>query len=132
MSSTDLEVKKSQLAELIELAKADGQVDAHEAVLVKNVAMHLGIAPEEFTKVVANPDMVMFRRSYDEMENRKRFYQALMMMQMDLKTHPEELSFCQELGLKLGLESSKVNRALKVLVEQGGTLEFDAFSTLMD
>lgn len=129
--STDLELKKSQLAELIQLAKADGHVDAHEIILIKNLALHLGIKADEFQSVVANPEMVMFRKSYDDLENRQRFYRALMMMQMDLKAHPEEKAFCQEFGQRLGLDSSKVAQALSALETQGGSLSFEEFNGLM-
>lgn len=127
----DLELKKSQLAELVQLAKADGHVDAHEVILIKNLALHLGLQNEDFQKVVSNPEMVMFRKSYDDLENRQRFYRALMMMQMDLKAHPEEKAFCQELGQRLGLDSSNVSKALAALEENGGEMTFDSFNELM-
>ena len=103
-SSINHDVKKSHLAQLIMLAQVDNKIDPHEAIFIKTLALKMRISEKEFNEILAAPENVEQLKAWEDNSNLRRYYETLLLMNIDSNTEPAEKEFCRELGVKLGIE----------------------------
>ena len=126
----DIQVKRTHVAGLIKLAKADGVVKESEVGLIKLIAIRMGLSSSEFNDIVTSIDQIEFNAPESLDEKKQFLYDVFQLMKVDLSTDDSEQEICQQLGLSLGFEESTVMKASRhmssKLSEVVSRSEFDA------
>jgi uncharacterized tellurite resistance protein B-like protein len=113
--------KLSLLQDLIALSKADNNVSFMETQFINSVAMTMGISAQELQHIKDNP--IPFNPQNKEMDRITQFYRLLLLMGVDSDHHDEEVTFCKNLGLKMGLNPTAINEVIKrILASDKGML----------
>lgn len=127
-----LDEKSSQVANLIKMASADGNVNYFEDMFIKLIVAKLGVTPKEFKYVIDNLDKISFTAPKEE---NKVFYfwQTLQVMKMDMVADEEEIKLCEEIGLRIGFSVAQVEKMVTFM--QGNlrtVIELNHFKELME
>jgi|TARA_B110000259_G_scaffold188239_1_gene245837 hypothetical protein len=127
-----LDEKSSQVANLIKMASADGNVNYFEDMFIKLIVAKLGVTPKEFKYVIDNLDKISFTAPKEE---NKVFYfwQTLQVMKMDMVADEEEIKLCKEIGLRIGFSVAQVEKMVTFM--QGNlrtVIELNHFKELME
>jgi len=109
------EEKRSHLAELIKLAKADDNIHPIEVAFIKKIAIKMGLSSDEFNEVVTNLEHIHFVAPKDDLQKLEQFSHKVILMMTDQDADAEEVAMCRELGAKLGLDSAKVDKVLAAI-----------------
>jgi len=113
--------KLSLLQDLIALSKTDNNVSFMETQFINSVAMSMGISAEELQHIKDNP--ISFNPQNQEIERITQFYRLLLLMGVDADHHEQEVVFCKNLGLKMGLNPVAINEVIKrILASEKGML----------
>ena len=127
-----LDEKSSQVANLIKMASADGNVNYFEDMFIKLIVAKLGVTPKEFKYVIDNLDKISFTAPKEE---NKVFYfwQTLQVMKMDMVADEEEIKLCKEIGLRIGFSVAQVEKMVTYMQENLRTvIELNHFKELME
>ncbi|TLX72624.1 hypothetical protein E9993_17460 [Labilibacter sediminis] len=108
--------EKAQLAVLIKMAKADGQVKGSEDMFLRLMARKLNISISDFEEIYENADKYTYIPPANQEDRFVMFYMIIQMMKMDLSVDVEEIDFCKELGKKLEISDEKVEAIIKVSI----------------
>jgi hypothetical protein len=108
--------KLSNLSMLIQLARADKNLDDIEIEFYLRVAKRLGVFKEDYEKVFHGG--YEFTPPKNEVERVVLFHSLVILAYIDDKIEDSEIHFCYELGLKLGLNTSAVRDILTKLKEE--------------
>lgn len=106
-------MKKQHLANLIKLAKADGQVDLIEDFFIKGIALKLGIGSDEFKRIVDNHETLIGSAPMDKSQQVDFYGHYLHIVSSDRALGENEISLCKELGKRLQLPQDKVDGVLQ-------------------
>ena len=105
-----LNEKSSQLANLIKVAMADGNVNYFEDMFIKLIVGKMGISAQEFKYVVDNIDKVSFTAPKTDEQKVNYFWQTLQVMKMDMVADEKELDICREVGQRIGFTNAQVDK----------------------
>lgn len=105
-----MQQKRSALSQLIQLAKADNEVDPIEYNLIVRIAALLGLQQNEVDELfeTATP----FKPAPSEFQRIEQFHRLVLVANVDLKIDSEELLLLKKFGIALGLRPEAVNRVL--------------------
>ena len=118
---------KSHLANLIRLAQVDEQIHHHEIIFIHSLAMKFSLTDIEFKLIVEQPDRVTFKIPYNEELKLEYYFQALTLMNIDLKSHLKEQEFCIELK-KLRIPSYHCTKLVDYMANNlGEIVSFETF-----
>ncbi len=102
--------KETHIKHLINLAKADGQVHPHELIFIQSLALRMGIDGAVFQRIASHPDLVPFRISTKDDERFAQLCELVMLLHIDQGSDPEELSYVEQVGVKLGFSAELVDK----------------------
>ena len=105
-----LDEKSSQLANLIKVAHADGNINYFEDMFIKLIVGKMGISPKEFKYVVDNLDKISFTVPKTDDQKISYFWQVLQVMKMDMVADEKELKLCKEIGQRIGFTNTQVEK----------------------
>lgn len=108
--------KLSHLNDLIQLSRIDGYESSIESSYIETVAERLGVAPDDLNKLKKNQLQVKFSPPRFEYQIIPQFHRIVLLMGIDRMIYKEELNFCTELGLKMGLNLSAVKEILEKMI----------------
>lgn len=108
--------EKTQLANLIKMAKADGQLHAHEQVMVFGIAHNMGFSKYDIEHIIENADEWSTVPPEDEEGRIRYMYQLLILATSDRDVSEEEVKLLQKIGGELGLSEQNVSKAVDHIV----------------
>ena len=106
-----------QLKNLVMLAAADGRVTDSEMAVLLAVASRENITPEEFNKVIDDPDSVNITLPEDEDTKLAYLRDMVAMMMVDGELDEQELAICKLYAMALGYRGSIVDGMIAGVVD---------------
>mgnify|MGYP002625955349 CR=1 FL=1 len=107
-----------QLKNLVMLAAADGHVTDSEMAVLLAVASRENITPEEFNKVIDDPDSVNINLPEDEDTKLAYLRDMVAMMMVDGELDEQELAICKLYAIALGYRGSIVDGMIAGVIDQ--------------
>ena len=106
-----------QLKNLVMLAAADGHVTDSELAVLVAVASRENITPDEFNRVIENPDSVTINLPDDEDTKLAYLRDMVAMMMVDGELDEQELAICKIYAMALGYRGSIVDGMIAGVVD---------------
>ena len=113
---SNYEEKLSHLNDLINLSKADGKESHIESGFINSIADRLGIDRTTLERIKSGADKVSFSSPKTEREVIEQFHRMIILMGIDKMIYKEEVSFCFELGVKMGLNYNAIMEVLRKIL----------------
>jgi uncharacterized tellurite resistance protein B-like protein len=110
-----METKEAHLANLINMAKADGVLHPIESLFIQGIAMKMGIAQGSFSRIAAMPDLASKKMSEDAETRIRQFCEIIILTQIDLMQHDEERKLLYEIGMRMKIPARKVDSLVEYL-----------------
>ena len=107
-----------QLKNLVMLAAADGHATDSEMAVLLAVASRENITPEEFNKVIDDPDSVHITLPDDEDTKIAYLRDMVAMMMVDGELDEQELAICKLYAMALGYRGSIVDGMIAGVIDQ--------------
>ena len=106
-----------QLKHLVMLASADEKVTDSEMAVLLAVASRENITPEEFNKVIDDPDSVNITLPEDEDTKLAYLRDMVAMMMIDGELDEHELAICKLYAMALGYRGSIVDGMIAGIID---------------
>lgn len=106
-----------QLKNLVMLASADNRFTDSELAVLLAVASRENISPEEFDRVMENPDSVDITLPEDEDTKLAYLRDMVAMMMVDGELDEQELAICKLYAMALGYRSSIVDGMIAGVID---------------
>lgn len=112
-----------ELANLLRLAKADGDLNKDEILFIYQVAHKHGVSKADLNQVITQSDFEDTAEVEEALsaEAIASFYRALLMASVDVELSAEEEVLLSDIGQKLGLAERKVKEAIAYARENSQT-----------
>ena len=111
------EQKTNHLKPLYRMALRDGEVRRSESIFIQKVAEKLNVDLKVLDNVIDEPiDFVLPNR---EFKIYSLFHRLILIMLVDGKAANEEIEFCINMGVRMGLHPQAVNEIVRLLIKQG-------------
>ena len=124
MDYLDLREKQNAIADLIDLAKSDGQFNMAEATYLIWVSQRMGINQNDLQKLIEGERPIL--RNISEDQRLHQLHRLLNMVFVDGVVEDDELDKCRELSAKLGLDQAKTDHLIDEIKRNPKTMiEFD-------
>ena len=107
-----------QLKNLVMLASADEKVTDSEMAVLLAVASRENITPDEFNKVIDDPDSVNITLPEDEETKLAYLRDMVAMMMIDGELDEQEMAICKLYAMALGYRSSIVDGMIAGVIDQ--------------
>ena len=107
-----------QLKNLVMLAAADGKVTDSELAVLVAVASRENITPEEFNRVIEDPDSVTIELPEDEDTKLAYLRDMVAMMMVDGELNEQEMAICKIYAMALGYRGSIVDGMIAGVIDQ--------------
>lgn len=114
----DLKEKLSHLNDLIQLSKVDGKESHVESNFINSVADRLGIDRHEVKKIKDGETPVKFSTPSRENDVIDQYHRLIMLMGIDKMIYKEEVQFCFELGIRMGLNTNAIMEVLRKTIRK--------------
>jgi hypothetical protein len=112
----DYQEKLSHLNDLIQLSRADGYESNLELNYIETVAERIGVEMDDLEKLKNNEINIPFSPPKYEYQIIPQFHRIVLLMGIDRMIYKEELNFCTDLGLRLGLNPNAVKEILEKMI----------------
>ena len=106
-----------QLKNLVMLAAADGQVTDSELAVLLAVASRENITPEDFNRVIEDPDSVTINLPEDEETKLAYLRDMVAMMMVDGALDEQELAICKIYAMALGYRTSIIDGMIAGVID---------------
>ena len=113
--------KLTQIANLIKLAKADGELDHREVMVIYGVAQKMGVSKLEMDEIIERADTIETSVPSEESDKIRYFYQLLILATVDSNVDDDEVALLTKIGGELKLDSNKVAKAIHYVVNNETT-----------
>ena len=107
-----------QLKNLVMLASADDKVTDSEMAVLLAVASRENITPDEFNKVIDDPDSVNIVLPEDEETKLAYLRDMVAMMMIDGELDEQEMAICKLYAMALGYRGSIVDGMIAGVIDQ--------------
>ncbi len=125
--------EKAQLAVLVKMAKADNEVKGSEDMFLRLMARKLNLSVSEFEDIYNDTDKYDFIPPVNQEEKYIMFYILIQMMKVDLSVDVEEIEFCKEIGIKLGIAENKIEEIIKLsIIKNKEVVEYDEIKAMLE
>lgn len=111
------QLRLGQLKNLVMLASADERFTDSEMAVLLAVASRENISPEDFNRVMENPDSVNIVLPEDEDTKLAYLRDMVAMMMIDGELDEQELAICKLYAIALGYRSSIVDGMIAGVVD---------------
>ena len=110
------EEKLTHLLDLMNLAKVDNQITKIETIYIMKVAERLGVDQLELAKLEA---LGVEQKAIPKAEHYiiPLFHRLLILMGIDARIGDDEITFCKNLGLQMGLNLYAVDDIIQLALE---------------
>ena len=106
-----------QFKNLVMLAAADGKVTDSELAVLLAVASRENITPDEFNRVIEDPDSITIDLPEDEDTKLAYLRDMVALMMVDGELDEQELAICKVYAMALGYRSSIVDGMIAGVVD---------------
>ena len=113
--------KLTQIANLIKLAKADGELDHREVMLIYGIAHKNGVSKFDMDEIIQRADSIETSVPADDSEKIRYFYQLLILATVDSEVTEDEVALLTKVGGELELDASKVDKAIQYVLNNETT-----------
>lgn len=107
-----------QLKNLVMLAAADGHLTDSEMAVLLAVASREKLTPDEFNKVIDDPDTVTIDLPEDEDTKLAYLRDMVAMMMIDGELNEQEMAICKLYAMALGYRGSIVDGMIAGVIDQ--------------
>ncbi len=107
-----------QLKNLVMLASADERLTDSEMAVLLAVASRENMTPDEFNKVIEDPDSVTITLPEDEDTKLAYLRDMVAMMMIDGELDEQELAICKLYAMALGYRGSIVDGMIAGVIDQ--------------
>jgi uncharacterized tellurite resistance protein B-like protein len=115
---TNDQERLGQLKNLVMLASADEKITDSEMAVLIAVATRENLTPEEFNKVMDDPDSVNITLPEDEETKLAYLRDMVAMMMIDGELDEQELAICKLYAMALGYRGSIVDGMIAGVIDQ--------------
>ncbi len=112
----DYQEKLSHLNDLINLSRIDGYESNIESNYIEMVAERIGVKPRDLERLKNKEISISFSPPKYEYQIIPQFHRIVLLMGIDRMIYKEELNFCTELGLRMGLNLHAVKEILEKMI----------------
>ena len=112
-----------QLKNLVMLASADGRFTDSELAVLLAVASRENITPDEFNRVMEDPDSIIIDLPEDEDTKLAYLRDMVAMMMVDGELDEQELAICKIYAMALGYRGSIVDGLIAGVIDQLDAVE---------
>lgn len=105
--------KLSHINDLIKLSQIDGEESHMELNFINSVAARLGIEKVEVKKIKDGKLDISFSPPKTESKVIEQFHRLIILIGIDKLIYKEEVSFCVELGVRMGLNYNAITEVLR-------------------
>ena len=105
--------KLSHINDLIKLSQVDGEESHMELNFINSVAARLGIEKNEVKKIKDGKTDISFSPPKKESKVIEQFHRLIILIGIDKLIYKEEVSFCVELGVRMGLNYNAIAEVLR-------------------
>ena len=109
----DFQEKLSHINDLIKLAQVDGQESHMELNFINSVAARLGIEKNDVDRIKKGEIEIKASTPASEDKVIEQFHRLILLIGIDKLIYKEEVSFCVELGTRMGLNYNAITEVLK-------------------
>ena len=109
----NFEEKLSHINDLIRLSKIDGKESHMEMNFINSVASRLGLEKDDVNKIKSGEFDISFSPPRSEDKVIEQFHRLIILIGIDKLIYKEEVSFCVELGVRMGLNYSAISEVLR-------------------
>ena len=113
----DERIKKSYLAFLILMSKADNVIQPSEDLLINNVGKKLGLSDLNTEQIKLQPEKYITILPDTLDERIAQFYYLLFLMGIDGKLDKQEVELCKHIGLRLCPNPDLVDDLISIIAE---------------
>lgn len=107
-----------QLKNLVMLAAADGHLTDSEMAVLLAVASRENLTPDEFNKVIDDPDSVNIELPEDEDTKLAYLRDMVAMMMIDGELEEKEIAICKLYAMALGYRGAIVDGMIAGVIDQ--------------
>ena len=107
-----------QLKTLVMLAAADGNLTDSEMAVLLAVASRENLTPDEFNKVIDDPDSVHIALPEDEDTKLAYMRDMVAMMMIDGELDEQEMAICKLYAMALGYRGSIIDGMIAGVIDQ--------------
>ncbi len=108
--------KLSHLKDLIQLSRVDGYESTIESNFIESVAERLGVSTGDLNNLKNGAIDIDFSPPKYEYQIIPQFHRIVLLMGIDRMIYKEEIQFCMDLGLKMGLNPSAVKEIVDKMI----------------
>lgn len=117
IDNTQENQRLGQIKNLVMLAAADGHLTDSELAVLLAVASRENISPDEFNKVIDDPDSVNIDLPEDEDTKLAYLRDMVALMMIDGELDEEEMAICKIYAMALGYRSSIVDGMIAGVID---------------
>lgn len=108
--------KLSHLNDLIKLSRVDGYESSIESNFIESVAERLGVSGSDLDDLKNGHIEIDFSPPRYEYQIIPQFHRIILLMGIDRMIYKEEIQFCMELGLRMGLNPNAVKEIVDKMI----------------
>ena len=105
--------KLSHINDLIKLSQVDGEESHMELNFINSVAARLGIEKGDVVRIKKGEIEIKFSTPETESKVIEQFHRLIILMGIDKLIYKEEVAFCVELGVRMGLNYNAITEVLR-------------------
>ncbi len=105
--------KLSHINDLIKLSQIDGEESHMELNFINSVAARLGIEKIDVKKIKSGDLDITYSTPKTESKVIEQFHRLIILIGIDKLIYKEEVSFCVELGVRMGLNYNAIAEVLR-------------------
>ena len=105
--------KLSHINDLIKLSQVDGEESHMELNFINSVAARLGLEKGDVKKIKDGKIEITFSLPKKESQVIEQFHRLIILIGIDKLIYKEEVSFCVELGVRMGLNYNAITEVLR-------------------
>ena len=105
--------KLSHINDLVKLSRVDGEESHMEMNFINSVASRLGIEKTDVESIKEGKIDITFSLPKIESKIIEQFHRLIILIGIDKLIYKEEVSFCVELGVRMGLHYNAISEVLR-------------------
>ncbi|WP_088324167.1 fructose 1,6-bisphosphatase [Polaribacter tangerinus] len=103
-------------ANIVKIAKADGNISNEEEIVLNRASKNLNITPEEYAAIIENPEKFPINPPIDYDERIERLYRLAKMILADGEVAPIELKLMEKIAVGLNFSSNNSEKICETAV----------------
>lgn len=107
------EENRARIGDLIKIARADGRLTGVEYDFILRLAKRYNVSKDDVEQLLKNEPAP--KKIISEAERITHFYNLILVMNVDMETHPQEIAAIRNFGLKMGIRQEALDKILATM-----------------